>query len=218
MKLNVGFDLEYVNGKLVSKEAVIPEPEVKTINDINKVLKDRNQGKDKRLYYVYKGIYVPGDDKIFRKFRLRFDITIMPSGKLGHEFVKTHGHSHQCGEIYEVLKGEGVFMLHKSNGFYPIVCKKGYRVEVPSKSIHVTSNQSQATLIMCNLMPDKVKADYKKIEKTHGAAYYLLSRNKFVPNKRFKLLTRRANAKKHKMKLYIDFISNPKKFAYLREK
>ena len=218
MKLNVGFDLKYAEGDIVSSEIKIPPPKIVTTDSLKKMLKDKNFGKEKKIYKIYQNVFFPGDDKLFRRYRLRFDIIIMQSGKLGHEFVKTEGHYIDRSEIYEVISGEGVFMLHKGGGFYPLVCDKGERAEIPKRGGVIVSNQSQATLIYCRLVPDKIEEDKSKFERNQGGAFFLLSRNKFVKNGRWKSRQRRATPKKSKETLYNEFVSHPERFKYLREK
>ena len=75
---------------------------------------------DLELYYMYRDLAKNKTDR--RKIienDLRYDITILAPVMLGKEFNKTVGHDHPIvpgtdityPELYEVLKGEAIFLL-----------------------------------------------------------------------------------------------------------
>lgn len=77
------------------------------------------------VYFMYRGLFLSERDGALLKERgLRYDITVIPPGTLGREFVKTLGHYHPpvpgsgmtYPELYEVLEGEAHYLLQTVAG------------------------------------------------------------------------------------------------------
>jgi len=123
------------------------------------------------VYYMFRGVKKRGD--------LRYDITLIPPNVLGREFVKTKGHFHigNFGELYQVLEGEGIFLLQKGTSkikdVYFVKAKKGEYIKIPPGYGHVTINPKEKPLKIANWIFKDVKSDYSSIEKKKGACYYL---------------------------------------------
>ena len=127
--------------------------------------------KDFPVYYIWRGVKEKGS--------LRYDITLIPPNVLGREFVKTKGHYHlgNFGEIYEVLEGEGIFLMQKGKDVikkvYFVKAKRGEFVKIPPGFAHVTINATEKNLKIGNWIGKNVKSDYSFIEKKQGMCYYL---------------------------------------------
>ena len=98
----------------------VPKAGIRTLKQEKNVLmepKDVNQN----IYYMFRDVHAKIDEKFFRKNNVRFDVTVIPPYKVGKEEIKTLGHYHpylkgkriSYPEIYEVLHGEGMFLLQK---------------------------------------------------------------------------------------------------------
>ena len=97
------------------------KPDVRMLHDMDDVLYDRTMidAPDTELYYMYRDLALSKRDRdTILEHRLRYDITVIPPGMLGTEYVKTAGHDHpgDYGELYEVLEGEAQYLLQKRDG------------------------------------------------------------------------------------------------------
>ncbi|MBU6430995.1 MAG: hypothetical protein KGJ58_00050 [Patescibacteria group bacterium] len=142
------------------------------------------------------------------------NITILESGTVGGEYVKTYGHYHigNLDETYWIAEGEGVVVLQKrksdKNGkpiddeiesFQAIAVKKGDSVFIPSGTGHLLANIGKSWLVAIDDSPvnfeeaDLVSlpghADYEPIRKMRGFAYYIVEKNgrsKLIKNPNYK--------------------------------
>ncbi|MBP8676814.1 MAG: glucose-6-phosphate isomerase, partial [Methanoculleus sp.] len=97
----------------------IPEPQIRTIEDMRDVLADPGCTSDQPLYFMYRDLARSESDREWlRQHHIRYDITVIPARVICGEYVKTKGHYHPRNpagehypEIYEVLKGRGHYLL-----------------------------------------------------------------------------------------------------------
>jgi len=166
----------------------LPNCESRKLKELKEVLLDEKLAKkdpEKEIYYMIRGV------SFFEN--LRFDITIFPPMLLGKEYLKTKGHFHlgNFGELYQVLEGEGIFLLQKGKeevkDVYFVRAKKYQFVKIPQGYGHVTINPTKKTLIVGNWILDKVKSEYQSFEKLKGACYYF-TKNGWVKNKNYKIV------------------------------
>ena len=210
------------------------KPNIRHLSEMKDVVLDkefyRKVDKRARLYYMYRGLQRKEDVKIFAREKIRFDITVIPPRQLGCEFVKTAGHYHPSikggayTEIYEVLRGSGLFLLQKrvGNKIKDVVIiegKRGDKIIVPPNCGHITINKSRATLVMSNLVSSVFKSRYKPILKKHGGAYFICI-DGVKKNKAYKNLPKLRKIRAKKIKnmrgnMYRLFIKNPKMFEFL---
>ena len=102
---------------------VLPEPSVRTLNDMQCVLANPDQSGDTPLYFMYRDLALTAEDRAYlNEQNLRFDITVIPPGTVGGEYVKTKGHYHPISpsgigypELYQVLAGEALYHLQRSS-------------------------------------------------------------------------------------------------------
>ena len=181
------------------------KPGIRELKDLKKVIYDQNwlkSAKNFPVYYMYRGVKKRGG--------LRYDITVIPPKMLGKEFVKTKGHYHigNYGELYQVLKGEGIFLIQnkKIEDVYYIKARKGDRVLIPPNYGHVTINPSLKILKIGNWISKECKADYKNFEKLQGTCYYY-TKSGWIKNKNYKKIPRLRFKKPLK--------SSPKKLDFL---
>ncbi len=130
---------------------------------------------------------------------LRYDITIIFGRMLGKEFNKTFGHYHPRGypEIYEVLRGEAIYILQKpakigSRKILDVIlvrAKKGEKVIIPPGYGHVTVNPSRKKLVMANIVSSKFTSIYEPYKKLRGACVYI-TKNGIIHNPNYELVSK----------------------------
>ncbi|MDH7594101.1 MAG: glucose-6-phosphate isomerase family protein [Methanomicrobiales archaeon] len=176
-----------------SWDGPVPEPQVRTVDDLRRVLASPECPCSEPAYYMYRDLARRQEDRDWLLTqRVRFDITVIPPKTICGEYVKTKGHYHPENddgvaypELYEVLAGEGHFLL-QSLDLRDIVCinaTMGEKVLVPPGYGHVTINPSPVrTLVMANLVSSEFESIYSPYEERCGAAYYEMIGNQFVRN------------------------------------
>lgn len=223
-------------------KGVVSEPvHMRSLEDARPYLMESTAAsRRKNLYLMYRDAHKQEDEALFRKYGIRYDITVLFPGTLGGkngEYIKTIGHTHPAMEIYEVLHGTALFCLqtvgNKENDVFYIGATKGQKILIPSGIGHVTINIGDEPLILADLFSDTVKSDYSLFKKRHGAAYWVCP-----PEWAGEGLTLTKN-KKHtdigevligepdsladiglptQKPIYTSFIVDPKTFAFLTDK
>ena len=197
-RTGTGSDLEYGE--------IIRSADIRKLYDMNDVIYDVKWFKSQKnfeLYYMYRDLYKNKSNyDIIKQNNLRYDITVIPPGLLGCEFIKTAGHYHQLvngsdlsyTEIYQVLKGKATYLLQKIKldkeyivDFIVVKAKKGDHVIVPPNYGHVTINESNETLTMANWVCRDFSSEYELIKKMKGMAY-LLTKQGFIQNLKYENL------------------------------
>lgn len=141
-------------------------------------------------YYMIRG----GTDKR--------NVTVLESGTVGGEYIKTYGHYHigNLDETYWIAEGEGIVILQNRKlddggkstedeveSFQAIAVKKGNSVFIPSGMGHLLLNTGKTWLVTIDNSPvnfeeaDPVSlpghADYEPVRKMRGFAYYVVEEN-----------------------------------------
>lgn len=155
-------------------------------------------------YYMIRG----GKDKT--------NITVLETGTVGGEYIKTYGHYHvgNLAETYWLTFGEGIILLQKRKvdtsgtpiddeieSFYAIPAKPGDSVFIPSGTAHLIANIGKTWLVMADDSPvnfeevDPVSlpghADYEPVKKMRGFAYYVVEKDgkpSLVKNENYKVV------------------------------
>ncbi len=214
-------------------------PNVRMLSDMDEVVYDHQWLKktdDGELYYMYRDLYLSEDDHgIMAEYDLRYDITIIPAGMLGEEFIKTAGHFHPVvpgtmvsyPEVYQVLEGEATYLLQHDDStdvsdVIVIRASKGNVVVIPPDYGHITINTSSEELKMANWVCTSFSSIYGPIQEKKGAAYYLL-KDGFVKNPSYSSVADIRYLKPHEMpefglfhgKDMYELIRNPEKLRFL---
>jgi len=162
------------------------EPDIRRLADMSDVIYDREWLKGAQsfdLYYMFRDLYLSRADmeKLLQQ-RLRYDITVIPPGMLGCEYMKTAGHYHPLApqsrisypEIYEVLEGEALYLLQKQDlsDVVAVYANAGDKVVVPPDYGHVTINRSNKILKMANFVSRDFSSIYEPYRERGGAAYF----------------------------------------------
>ena len=167
-------------------------PDVRKLNDMREVLADPAAGgtKNMDLYFMYRNL----KQVTTQTGSLKYNITVIKSGMLGEEFMKTAGHYHMGGqmELYNVIEGEAIFLMQKGNSekikdVYVVKAKAGQSAVIKSFYGHVTINSSAMDLKTQDWSPIETKSDYSMFKNLQGACYYY-TKNGWVKNPNYKIV------------------------------
>lgn len=191
LKKQSGMDITYdEENKTAIIEGKTITPSIRTVKDMSDVIFDKgwlsNADPLKELYYMFRDIAKEEDREKIEENNLRYDITVIPSGTLGREYIKTAGHEHPLvpntsityTELYEVMYGEALYLMQKTDGnkvsdAYFIKAKTGDKIIIPPGYAHITINTYKKPLIMSNWVARNFKSRYDNIKNLKGAAYFI---------------------------------------------
>ena len=125
------------------------------------------------------------------------NITVMETGTVGGEYIKTYGHYHigNLDETYWFVQGEGVVLQQKLvdandpervEEFRAIAVKRGDSAYMPPGYGHLILNTGKEWMVMVDDSPvegtsDSASmpghADYEMVKKMRGFAYYVIERD-----------------------------------------
>jgi glucose-6-phosphate isomerase len=156
---------------------------------------------------MYRDVHLPEHEELIRKNNLRYDITVVPPIMLGEEFNKTVGHYHPLvpgqklayPELYEVLEGEGLFMIQKVDqtgkdieDIQAIKAQVGDKVLYPSGYGHIIINIGKGPLVTANWSANNFESIYQPVKDMAGMGYYVVSdgngKFRFLPNSKYEFL------------------------------
>ncbi len=161
---------------------------LRLFRELRDVLMDPSSAYDPKrpAYYMFRRVNLPEHEEIFRRRRLRYDVTVIPPAVIGGEYVKTYGHFHPVAEhdphgrplsfpeLYEVLAGDALFLLQDraARVFFHVRARAGDVVAMPPNLGHVTVNVGETPLVLANLVSDRFHSDYGPVREKHGFAWY----------------------------------------------
>jgi glucose-6-phosphate isomerase len=174
-------------------EGPLPEPSVRTAEDLRGVLADSECTSTGPVYYMYRDAARSVKDRSWlTEHQLRFDITVIPPREICGEFIKTKGHYHPNDpsgtgypEMYEVLAGEAHYLIQDQDwsDVVMITAYAGDIVIVPPGYGHVTINPAKTTVLqMVNIVSSGFSSNYLTYETQKGAAYFEMVKEGFVQN------------------------------------
>lgn len=154
----------------------------KTKEQIRDVLMDPDAQAPDIFYHMVRGNKEQGN------------ITVLETGTVGGEYIKTYGHYHigNLNETYWIKYGHGVALLQKLvndivGEFKAIPFKEGDKIFMPSGWGHVIVNTGTSYLVTVDdtvVYFDEKKrnssagyADYEMVKKMRGFAYYVIDIN-----------------------------------------
>lgn len=233
------FSLVFENGLPAVTPAVREFPSMKSY------LKDPGATYWRRdVYHMYRMVARSEDADSIKNAGIEYDITVIPPGKIGDEFVKTIGHYHsfepgtaaRYPEVYEVIYGKAIWVLQSAtpdletlNDVYVVTAERGQKIIVPPGYGHVSVNPGGDVLILSNWQPLANKSDYMPYEKNNGAAYYIVEsqrlgsagktsvESKFVPNMAYKTLPKVIEARPRELAQYELRSALPAYFTGVRD-
>ncbi len=177
-------------------------PAVRLLSEMSDVVYDRawlDSICEKELYYMYRGLSMnESDNARLKESSLRYDVTLIPPGNLGCEYMKTAGHYHpyvgdgplSYTEVYEVISGTADYLMQKLQGDIVVDvilfrAKSKDKIVIPPGYGHITINPSDEPLKMANLVSSRFSSEYDKIKEQRGGAYFELVGGDFVENKNY---------------------------------
>jgi len=227
---------------IFSPEANKVEVDIRTYNEIKDVLMQPFAASKKtKFYYMYRNLCLNKNKAHIADNGLRYDITVIPGIKIGKEFNKTAGHFHKLvpntnltyTEVYEVLYGEGHYLLQKNDNtdFILIKAKPGDKVVVPPNYAHVTTNPTNKVLVAANWMALASKSNYNSIKNKKGLMWYYTT-DGWIKNKNYSKTIEPREAKPKQVKEFgltekpmyftdlpkLDFLKNPQNYLNILEK
>ncbi len=171
------------------------QPKIRHLSEIKEVLFDKKFAKtapDSELYYMYRDLAENEQDKEkIKKYKLRYDITVINPVMLGKEYNKTAGHDHPIvpdtnityPEIYEVLEGKAIFFMQDSKensikDVYAVKANKNDKIIVPPNYEHIIINASNKKLKTANWICNDFSSNiYKSFQDKQGFSYYAIDNN-----------------------------------------
>jgi glucose-6-phosphate isomerase, archaeal len=193
---------------------------------------------EKELYYMYRYFEDVESADRFVAADLEYDITVINSGVVGEELIKTVGHYHgyvpgtniTYPEVYEAIEGEIEYLLQTrpdAEGNVDAVIVKartGDKVVVPPNYGHVSVNVGSGVAISSNIQKRDLpaSADYGSFEAYRGGSLYRKETG-WVPNPAYSLRSTRTVRSKDipewglvkNKSLYQSFLEAPEKFAFV---
>ncbi len=179
------------------------------------------------VYYVWRYVHLKKDDEKIKAYNLRYDITLIPPGKIDGEFVKTAGHYHlPYPEIYEVLYGRAYFLIQSFDNnpkniksVFLIEAGPGEKFVVSPGFGHNMINVFNEPLLTANWISDKAVYDYESYKNNQGASYYFLDNGNLIdivknPNYDSVPEIKKIRSKKQPLPLY-SLVNNLDKLRFL---
>lgn len=170
----------------------LPAPAVRTADEMRCVLADPAAPCDGPLYFMYRDLALTPEDRTWLGGQgVRFDLTVIPPGVIGGEYVKTKGHYHPENpagvgypEVYQVLAGEAHYLLQQKDlsDVVAVTARSGEFVSIPPGYGHVTINPAAEVLVMANLVSTRFSSEYGAYEGMRGGAYYEMGGGAWVRN------------------------------------
>ena len=187
-------DYSLVFGEGIISDAV-EGPKIREFTKTKNFLKDPTSTYHRKdVYHMYRNVALETDNERIKAQKVGYDITVIPPGKMGDEFVKTIGHYHEMKpgtdvrypEVYEVLYGKVFWLIQSTTPdleqlleVYLIEAERGEKAVIPPGFGHVSINPSDEVLVMANWQPYQ-KSNYEPYEAHQGGAYYVVESERLL--------------------------------------
>lgn len=153
----------------------------------------------KELYWGYNEVFFNKEKqlRLIEQNNLRPDITIIPQGIIGEEYIRTEGHEHlsELPEVYETVLGKNIYLLFKKKlnsedieDVIAVFAEEGDHVLFPPGYQHVSINIGNAPLVIADWVSTKANPDFMFIKKHNGPPYWTVKSKKgveFIKNSRY---------------------------------
>jgi glucose-6-phosphate isomerase len=170
----------------------------RSLAELRPALADPGASGPDPAYFMYRGVagFAAGDPVKGRTYRYRYDVTVLPSARLGDEYLRTLGHYHlpiqgrsiSYPEVYEVLSGSATFLLQKVDSVFAqpsevrVLDFIVLQAEVGTKAMmlpdygHWTVNATDRPLVVSNWVCADCESYYRSMPLTRGASCHVLAR------------------------------------------
>ncbi len=172
------------------------EKSERTLNELRPYLRNPEVAKGSNpVYRVWRRAHLRQDDGKVKQSQLRYDLTLIPPGQIGDEFVKTAGHYHKnknglgvsYPEIYEVLRGRAYFFIQRPGKDFKniesailVEAGPGEKFLIPPSYGHNTINVFDEPLFLANWVSDSAEYDYEPYKSLGGASYHFLAEGNLI--------------------------------------
>ena len=242
-------ELDPVTGELGFHDGLLCDgSSQKYLRQMKELFRDPDEGgADRLVYRAYRNIRYAADEPVFARFGCRYDITVVLPGTVNGEFFKTSGHYHASTtlaacpfpEVYEVIKGEIVFVLQRNHAFdrpdggqiqtlQAVHVKAGQSIIIPPYCGHGSINPTDRAAAFSNIAVAACPNDYAPIKAHRGLAAYIMQTPEggwqAVPNGHYGALpeiTRPRPVEAPELGIsfglpcYRNFVQRPEQYAYL---
>ncbi|HEY9765224.1 MAG TPA: glucose-6-phosphate isomerase family protein [Chroococcales cyanobacterium] len=152
---------------------------------------------------IYPEVLQNTDRELLATKRLRFEFTVMASGSLGDEEIKTRGHYHSLvpetnlsyPKVIEVIQGRCFFLLQKAEPPYEkledavlIMANARERVVIPPGYGHLEINPTEGPVVLMSCVSSEMLPVRGPYLQRKGACYYATRAEKttlLVPNEAY---------------------------------
>lgn len=240
LKETAGIDIKMEDVGLVYDQNVFPvEKATRTYDEAIDVYEEKG-AEEQDLYYMYRYFEDVADSQTFVENKIEYDITVIKSGKIGNEFIKTAGHYHiyvpntdlTYPEVYEVVDGQIEYLLQthpdtEGNVDAVIVtANAGDKIIVPPNYGHISINVGPDVAVESNLQLRDLpaSADYETFKIFSGGDLFREGKG-WENNREYNIRSLKKVTPKEKPEwgitkdspLYTSFIASPEKFKWLTE-
>ncbi|MBM3474604.1 MAG: hypothetical protein FJX75_15175 [Armatimonadetes bacterium] len=166
---------------------------VRALAELRQALADPQADGPDPAYYMYNGVAAFAATDGRTECNWRYDLTVLPPGRCGDEYLRTVGHYHPriegktvaWPEAYEVLHGSALFILQRVDdpGAAPdemrvedvvlLRAQAGEQAMLPPDYGHWTVNVTDAPLVICNWISADFRSDYKPAIEARGPCCYV---------------------------------------------
>jgi glucose-6-phosphate isomerase len=206
---------------------------------------EEGMNEQEHCYDFYRDIVFEQHRPLYAKYDFRYDITAIMPGTINGECKKTSGHYHgyiegqhyTYPEVYEVLKGEAIYILQKVKNFEEpepdieqikaVRVKEGQAIIIPPFWGHCSINGGSGPLFFSNIAVVSCPLFYEPIKAKRGLSLYAVRENgaiKLIKNSNYKrlpdfeVIEPKENPDlgiRFGSPVYKEFINSPEKFDFL---
>lgn len=157
------------------------------LHDLDAVWANEVPAEDRTIYRYTSGLWLPGDEEVWRQAGVGYGIVSFLPGVFAGEFVKSSGQYHAISpgermaapEIYTVLVGCGHFMLQRAVPPYEeildaavVEVNEGETFVVPPDYGHLQINPMDGPLVFSYTVAQPLVSNYEPYRQRRGAIYY----------------------------------------------
>jgi glucose-6-phosphate isomerase len=166
---------------------------VRTLAELRETLADPEANGPDPAYFMYNGVASVSATAGRTRYNWRYDLTVLPPGRCGGEYLRTAGHYHPriegkavaWPEVYEVLHGQALFILQRVDdpGAPPgdarvedvvlLWAEAGQQAMLPPDYGHWTVNVTDAPLVICDWIGADSESDYAAVREARGPCCYV---------------------------------------------
>ena len=219
---------------------------VRRLADLQPVLFEADGvAQDTEVYWTFALLDAGPAAETLDEFDLTFSCVLLPSMKIGREFVKTQGHYHPpmpqsdvpYPEVYTHLWGEPSLLLQRRLNDQPdriddcvlVEMRAGESITIPPGYAHILINRSPRPAAIAGLYSRAFAPLYDPVIRVAGGAYYLIddAATPVVPNPRYtdqpplRRLTNLAGTQfappDPGRALWTSFLANPSRYEFLSD-